>query len=613
MGRFRSYFSKNNTLIEDNLTNNSQNPVTEISYGTENAQVSRFIFNVNLEPLKEKIRNGDIKSTSITQHLLNITNTIRYRPDLLATRYYDDETERAASFDLELFTVVEDWDEGQGYDFVYIDEQFPNLPRQASNWTYRKTSIPWSVAGGFSSGNTVINGGVTATTGNSTVLVIESFPKGQENVYMDVTDIINQLIFTGATGANGTIIYGFGLKFPDYIESGTTDQRQAVAFHTKQTHTFFEPYVETVYDDAINDDRNQFYLDKNNELYLYSYAGVNRDDVTVNSVTIIDYNDETVSTIGTTGITEVRTGVYKITINVDSDSYPDAVLFTDRWNVTQNGKTKNIDQQFYLISQNEYYNYDLDNRATPDNYYFRYFGLKELEQIKRGDKRRVEIDTRSLYNYQDDQLPLELEYRIFVTQGNKYEIDVLPWTSVDRTKKGYEFEIDTSWLIPQDYFIELRMNSQGMYFTKEKRRFSVVSDGTFEVRQENLEPTPPIPQPAPETLPTVVSINILHYNNDTFFRVINIFDDDGNPYSLSGYSTSGLMEVKTSADSPTALATFTTTDSTMTISGNQIYLNKSPLSFSSTGVFVYDIELTGTEGIRTFVRGNFTVVEDISE
>ena len=39
---YRNYFSKSNTLISSNLTNNSQNPVTEILYGSLNQKVSRF-------------------------------------------------------------------------------------------------------------------------------------------------------------------------------------------------------------------------------------------------------------------------------------------------------------------------------------------------------------------------------------------------------------------------------------------------------------------------------------------------------------------------------------------------------------------------------------------
>ena len=55
MSILRSYFLKNDTLISSNLSNNSQNPVTEISYGTLDAEVSRFIFDVDLTNLQDKI------------------------------------------------------------------------------------------------------------------------------------------------------------------------------------------------------------------------------------------------------------------------------------------------------------------------------------------------------------------------------------------------------------------------------------------------------------------------------------------------------------------------------------------------------------------------------
>ena len=81
MSIFRSYFLKNNSLISSNLTNNSQNPVVEISYGTEDAQVSRFIFDFDLTDLEAKILDGTINTDRITRHVLHLTNTIRYAPE----------------------------------------------------------------------------------------------------------------------------------------------------------------------------------------------------------------------------------------------------------------------------------------------------------------------------------------------------------------------------------------------------------------------------------------------------------------------------------------------------------------------------------------------------
>lgn len=467
---YRSYFLKNATLIENNRTNNSQNSVTEISYGTPNADVSRFIFDIDFNPLINKINSGDIKPEQIKRHTLKLVNTIRFSPDRIGGKFIDCETDRTASFNLDLYNINEDWDEGNGYDFVYIDEQFPNIPQRAVNWFDRKTDVPWSVEGGYASGSTQILG-------------TQYFQVGNEDVEIDVTDYINARLFSGSTGFTATTSftgasYGLGLKFPDNLEALETLKRQAVAFHAKETTTFFEPYIETEYDNRITDDRNYFFLDKDNELYLYSKVGGNLSDVTVNSVEILDYNDELVAILTGDSIENVRKGVYRITIKVDSDSYPDAVLFTDRWNITQNGKNKIIDQEFYLISQDNYYSFDNTNRVLSDNYFFQFSGIKQNEYIKRGGYRKVFVNTKELYKpNQDNNRNFDIEYKIFSSQNDKYTFDVIPWTKVDRTLNGYEFTIDTSWLIPQDYSIQIRMVEGDIYYTKEKIDFSVINDG----------------------------------------------------------------------------------------------------------------------------------------
>ena len=84
MGIIRSYFSKNNTLIEDNRTNNSQNPVSEISYGTVNSLVSRLIFDIDVETLAERISSGEITQAQIGTHTLKMTNTIRQTPERIS-------------------------------------------------------------------------------------------------------------------------------------------------------------------------------------------------------------------------------------------------------------------------------------------------------------------------------------------------------------------------------------------------------------------------------------------------------------------------------------------------------------------------------------------------
>ena len=461
---YRSYFSKNNTLIENNETNNSQNPVTEISYGTTNAEVSRFIFDIDFEPLINRIEEGIINPLTISKHVLHITNTIAVRPDLMGKKFATaDEVQRTGSFDLELFNVTEDWDEGNGYDFVYDDERYPLIPQQASNWFDRKTNIPWSVEGAYISGTTFAS---------------QTFEKGAESIEIDVTDYINSRIFSGTTGITaftGTS-YGLGLKFPEDIEALVTRNRQAVAFHVKNTNTFFEPFIETTYNNSIQDDRNFFYQDKNNSLFLYSSAGNERSSVTINKVDIYDYMGNVIDTISGDSVEIVSLGVYKINLNILSTDYPDAVIFNDVWSITQNGTVREINNDFYLISPNNFYNFTLSNRINFDNFWFNYYGLAEGEKVKRGELRRIQLEVKQHYS-QDDFLPLDLDYRLYIVQAEDYIIEVIPFQKVNRTSQGYEFTLDTSWLIPQDYKLELRLNDGNLFAIKNPINFTIFSSG----------------------------------------------------------------------------------------------------------------------------------------
>jgi hypothetical protein len=478
MSVFRSYFSKNNTLISNNLTNNSQNPVTEISYGTLNKQPSRFIFDVELSELKKRIEDGFINPNRIVRHVLHMTNTISYAPQYLGRKSYSVNIERASSFELDLFNIDEDWDEGSGYDFIFNDTVYPyvdvvsnNIIDPPSNWFDRKTNTPWTNEGAYTGGTQIIISGQT-------------FEKGNENIEIDITDYINQRLFgddyTGTTAYTGNS-FGLGIKFAEYIESGKTEYRQSVAFHAKNTNTWYEPYIETIIDDTIVDDRNYFYLDKENRLYLYVNVGNSADfNITVDSVEIRDNQGTLVDTI--TDITGVSKGVYYINYQVDSEIYEgkllnDAIIFEDTWNVTINGRPTTYTGQFYLISSDKYYTFDNSNQIEFDNYFFYFWGIGEKENITAGNIRKIKLTIKELYANQNNFLPLDIEYRLFTTLGKKYEIDVIPFTPVDRTNKGYEFTLDTSWLIPQDYFLQIRMKNGNYYENKQTLSFTVVSDG----------------------------------------------------------------------------------------------------------------------------------------
>lgn len=472
MSIFRSYFSKNNTLISNNLTNNSQNPVTEVSYGSLNQRVTRFIFDIDLSELIDKINNGLIVPNTGMTHTLHMTNTISYAQQYLGKKSYSDAIERATSFDLELFNIDEDWDEGSGYDFIYDETFEPNAVPQASNWKYRKTDIEWTVSGGS------YESGVTQIIGT------QRFEKGSESLDIDITGYVNQRLFgtgfTGTTGYTGSS-FGLGVKFPDEFEELITEFTQAVAFHAKNTNTWYEPYVQTEVDDTITDDRNYFYQDKDNDLYLYVNVGGVQQDIIVNAVNMYDQEDVLVDVFSGDSIINVGKGVYKITANVDSETYPDAVLFRDQWNLTINGRNSVHEGEFYLISNKKYYTFDQSNQINFENYFFYFWGIGEKENITAGNVRKIKLTIKELYPNQNNFLPLDIEYRLFTTVGEKYEIDVIPFTKIDRTSNGYEFNLDTTWLIAQDYKLQIRLKNGDYYENKQTLSFTVVSNSLLPI------------------------------------------------------------------------------------------------------------------------------------
>lgn len=459
MSVFRSYFKKNNTLIKFINSNNSQNPVCELTYGTSDKQVSRFIFDVDLSSLEDKIQNGILSKNMIVKHVLHMTNTIRNSEEYVGKKSYLYNTERASSFDLEFYNINQEWDEGSGYDFSYIPVPDENL--NGSNWINAKNGVNWNYEGSYD-------------VNESQILGVQHFDKGSENIIIDITDYINQRLFnsSGDTVYTGDT-YGIGIKFFNQYESVSTEYRQAVAFHTKYTNSWYEPYIETIIDDNVIDDRNYFYMDTLNNLYLYLNIK-NSDTVVLNKVEIYDNKNNIVDTIQSNNITEVIKGIFKIEYKVNSSEYPDSILFKDKWFATINGVSHVISNRFYLIPAiNRYIS---NNVININNYFFTYHGINECEKIIPGDNRRIVVQYKELYPNQKNNTPFTVEYRMFIKLANNHEIDVIPYTELNRNNVELYFMLDTSWLLPNDYYIQLRVNCNSYYHVKETLKFTIVSN-----------------------------------------------------------------------------------------------------------------------------------------
>jgi hypothetical protein len=440
----RTYFDKNNTIISNTIANTGLNPVTELFYGGYDGieKYSRFLFHFDETNLKQLYTGGTYTDLSKLKHTLRLTNTASFDTGLLnGTMAAKD---RATSFDLILFKINQDWDNGVGYDdevpiLTSGDYLYSTGP---SNWVNPKTGFNWSGGTGVYSGSP---SSITVTT--------QHFDKGNENIEMDITDYVNGVL-TGNTN------YGLGIAFARGYELLNTTALQYVGFFTNNTQTFYEPYIETTYENHIKDDRNNFFLDKNNKLYLYVNIGGNPTNLDqIPNVDVYDSNGNLFSAYTSSDVNHVTKGVYSIDIIVPTNSGNVETMFNDVWkNVVINGVSRpELSLDFVVKSSFEYYNIGT-NDMLPKKVAVNISGIRNQENILRGDVRRVIVSARIPYTVEQTQYIDNLQYRLYVKEGGA-ELTVIDFQPVEMANNYYYFLLDTPSLIPNTYYLDVLATS----------------------------------------------------------------------------------------------------------------------------------------------------------
>lgn len=435
MSYYRSYFSKNNTIIKNSEVNTAKNPTTEIYYGEG---FSRFIFTVNFSGLTSKVNNGDLVIDNNTKHYLKMTNTVIGDPKLIGNDKSNGR-ERATSFDLVVFKLNESWDEGVGYDYEFVEytDDFGDkiYDTRPSNWFNKTTISGWTTQGVYSTGATIID----------TI----HFDNGNENINLDITSYVNGIVVSGNTN------YGLGIKFDSEYEEITGSTEQSVSFFSKYTQTFFEPFVETVFEDRIFDNRQNFIGDKVNNLYLYVTKGTNFYDLD-NTPTVDVLNSSLTPITGVTGLTttKIRKGVYKVSFGLLGQLCDGKRFYYDKWkNLSIDGVSiSDVTQKFVPKSFFSGYSFG-ENPKETQNYIVQFSGIKQNEKIIRGELKKILIELKSI-EQQKTVLFDDVYYRIFIKEG-KTNVVVFDWTKTDVTNEN-SFYLDTSYLIPREYYMEFK-------------------------------------------------------------------------------------------------------------------------------------------------------------
>jgi hypothetical protein len=498
MSILRSYIDKNNTIISNSYVNTGRNPVIELNFGASdfvipNYGYTRFIFDLDLALLRENIVSGVISTgcTSAMTHTLKMTNTSSFDNELLNS-FMSNERRRATSFDLILFRIpqasgatgpAQDWDEGVGYDYndfnlaqnsaiggsaplTYVDSRAYST--RPSNWYQTSTISNWSQQGIYNNKNEG-----TVNYSGLTIVARQHFELGNEDINMDMSNEINGVLNGSITG-----VTGWGLAYLPQIENLTgLTESYSVAFFSRQTQTFYQPYMLTTYDDLIKDDRNVFLKNQENKLFLYVYQ--NGDLVNLDSdpfVRIEDRNGDAVSGMSSLNTCLRTKGVYEVVVPNGFTNQPTPCLFYDVWSgLTINEQSlPNVTNQFTLLP----YSSGIQIGAVsqdPTKFGFDFYGILQNEQILNSDIRKVGVTIKKAYTGQVPLQNISAFYRVYVREGTT-EVQVQDWTPINRTPNEYYFIFDMRDKIPNQYYVDIQVNTSGEKDTYKKQlTFNIVN------------------------------------------------------------------------------------------------------------------------------------------
>lgn len=475
----KTYLDKVNTIISESELNTGLNPISELLYG---AITTRTLIHFDISKIKNELNKNGVDDYSKVKHILKITNCgIIEKKELYKT---EDSTWgngiklHASSFDLIFFLIPQEWDEGKGFDYTlsYFNQGHLNSPINdlntdttklvvvdGCNWYQAKNGYEWKEKGIYDNLTLTKEYDKFGINESEIIIARQHFDKGNENINVDISETVNKFLKGDLPN------FGIGIAYTPLTEILDSENENYVGFFTNHTNTFFEPYLETTFEDAIKDDRNNFILNKMNRLYLYCNIGgfyTNLDELptcTINSSQM--------------DVKQATEGVYYVELMLSSNEYQPNTMLYDVWsNIKYNGVLlDDVEMDFVTKSSNDFFK--IGNGIENETKFIPLIsGIKYDEKIMRGDKRKVIITSKNEYSRNKSTIVNDLEYRLYVKDGNR-EITVIDYEKVNQTFAENYFILDTTMLIPQRYYIDVKY-----HYGKEERYhneifcFEIVSD-----------------------------------------------------------------------------------------------------------------------------------------
>lgn len=451
----KTYLDKSNTIVYNSTINTAKNPVCELCYGDG---YTRILININTDRISNMISDKTFSDITKLKHILKIKNCWGFqtlKSNILLTSSKETAKERTSGFDIYLLRMPEFWDSGVGSDYS-VDGFFTNnitVSENGSNWYNSTTETEWTEGPGAITG---------ITTGNT--VFIQHFDIGNEDIEMDITNEINAIL------SNTTPNNGFMLCFPKILEETNTEIEQYVGFFTNNTNTFYKPYLETIYDENIIDDRNHFYQGKINRLYFYSLIGGAYTNLDSGLICTINNTQYTVK--------QATKGIYYVEVPaLISSNLTEGAMYYDTWSgIAYNGKSfADVELEFVVKSSSEYFNFN-GNPYEQEKYVPSVYGIKSGEKLNIGEIRKVFVNPRVEYTTNTVNNITGMEYRVYVKETNK-EITIIDYQPINRALNSNFFIIDTNSFLPNTYYIDIKIgiNNEEMIH-KSRLIFQIVNE-----------------------------------------------------------------------------------------------------------------------------------------
>jgi len=169
-------------------------------------------------------------------------------------------------------------------------------------------------------------------------------------------------------------------------------------------------------------------------------------------------------------------GVYEVSIPDEFTTYPTPCIFYDNWsNLILNGQNLPAVRNQFVLQPIQANIIISSQSQDPSQFGFSFYGINQDEKILNTDVRKVGVVVKRAYSTNTVLQNIQVFYRIYVMEGTT-EVQVQDWTKVNRTPNEFYFIFDMRDKIPNEYFVDFRVNTNGEKDTYKKQlKFQIVN------------------------------------------------------------------------------------------------------------------------------------------